>query len=251
MLRNRIYVGELRFGRAKNKGGQGEMVNLRSHKPIVSRELFDRVTAMRGEKGARGETESIHTHLLSRMKVLRCEACGRAMIIGVRYSHKPVRTYVIYRCPPIGDCTNRSSIMADNVDAYVGEWMKKVERSKSFSAGQVMADAQAELEAAQADFKQAMRNLALSKDTLLAQEILEEFRAKTEDKQARVDDLRRALGPSAVVSMAGWDTLTLAGRRDLVRALIKRIDVRRLPGNRHPVKDRVTIHAFGELPLEQ
>ena len=236
LLKNRIYLGELHFGRPKVKGGSGELANLKSHKAIVNREVFERVTGMRGIKGERGSTESIHARLLSRQAVLRCAACRRALIVGAHPSHG--KTWITYRCPPMGDCTERPSILADKVDGYVGEWMKQVQAQGRFSAAKQMVTAQAELTHAEEDLQQAMRNLATFKDTAQAQKILEEFRVKTEVARSHVNDLRRAFGPSAVLSMADWDTLTLAGRRDLVRVLIKRIEVRR---GRGPVEERVTI----------
>lgn len=242
ILKNRIYLGELRFGRPKSKGGSGELVNLHAHKAIVDRGLFDTVKAMRVAKGPRGEAESVHARLLSRQGVLRCATCDRAMIVAANRVHG--RRYIHYRCPTINDCTARAGIMADNVDAYVADWMKQVQAQGSYSAHEQLAAAQADLLAAQQDLQQAMRNLATFKDTAQAQVVLEEFRVAAEQAQQRVEQLRRAFGPSATRSMAEWDRLSLAGRRDLVRALIRRIVVR--PGRGMTVAERVDIQPFLE-----
>lgn len=240
ILKNRIYLGELRFGRAKQKGGSGELINLHAHPAIVDRALFETVSKMRVSTGPR-EAESVHGRLLSRQGVLRCATCGRAMIVSAHPSHG--RTYITYRCPPIGDCPLRAAIMADKVDAYVADWMKQVQAQGTYSADSQMVQAQAELTQAEDDLQQAMRNLATFKNTAQAQLVLEEFRQKAETAQQRVDSLRRAFGPSAISSMADWDTLSLAGRRDLVQALIKKIEVR--PG-RGTVAERVDIQPFLE-----
>jgi DNA invertase Pin-like site-specific DNA recombinase len=242
LLKNRIYLGELRFGRSKSKGGSGVLVNLHSHTAIVDRGTFDSVQKMRVAKGPRGDAESIHTRLLSRQGVLRCASCNRAMIVSANPSHG--RIYIAYRCPPIGDCSARVSIMSDKVDAFVGEWMKEVQAQGSYSANEHMATAQAELAAARDDLQQAMRNLATFRGTAQARTILDEYQAKAEAAEMRVDQLRSAFGPSAVRSMTDWDKLPLAERRDLVRAIIKRILVR--PGRGMSVAERVSIEAFLE-----
>ena len=241
MLKNRIYLGELRFGRPKAKGGSGEIVNLHAHQPLISHSTFDVIKAMRVPRGPRGSAESIHARLLTRQGVLRCASCDRAMIVGTTRTQG--RLYVTYRCPTIGDCTARAAIMADNLDAYVAAWMKQVHARGAYSAHEQMAAALAELNTAQEELKQAMRNLATFKDTVQARDILEEFVQRVNAAQERVDQLQRAFGPSAIRSMADWDTLSLAGQRDLVRAVVRRITVR--PG-RVPVAERVTIEPFLE-----
>jgi hypothetical protein len=164
------------------------------------------------------------------------------MIVSANPSHG--RIYIAYRCPPVGDCTARASIMADKLDAFVGEWMKEVQAQGSYSANEHMATALAELAAARDDLEQAMRNLATFRGTAQARTILDEYQAKAEAAELRVDQLRSAFGPSAVRSMADWDNLSLAERRDLMRAIIKRILVR--PGRGMSVAERVSIEAFLE-----
>jgi len=241
ILKNRIYLGELRFGRPKQKGGQGEMVNLHAHEAIIDRATFDTVRAMRVAKGPRGSSESVHARLLSRQGILRCATCNRAMIVSSSHTHGRLR--VTYRCPTIGDCPARAGIMADNVDAYVSEWMKLAQAQGTYSGHEQLKAAQAARIRAQDEYSAVMRNLA-TQGTAQAQVIINEYRVAAEQAQEHEEYLRRAFGASAVRSMGDFDTLSLIARRDLVRALTKRIVV--TPGRGMTVEERVDIQPFLE-----
>src|SRR5664280_3168012 len=96
MLANRIYLGEVHFGK---------LVNLTAHKPIIDRELWDRVQRMVIPRGPQPASQ----RLLSRLGILRCGSCG-ARLSTMKLPKQG--DYPIYRCPSSSDCDHHMTISA-------------------------------------------------------------------------------------------------------------------------------------------
>ena len=105
-----------------------------------------------------------------------------------------------------------------------------------------IADARAEYERAEQDLEQAERSYRAAIEALdptepAEVERLREFRAARDAAQERSDEVRANLSALSVTVTAGdWDALTLSERRDLIRAVIERVEV--APGRG---SDRLTI----------
>jgi hypothetical protein len=165
--------------------------------------------------------------LLARLGVLRCATCNSRMVVGT--SHEGATW--CYRCPPFGDeCAKRMSISAPIVEGEVEGWIRQQLAGVKQRAtnGSVVAEAKAELERSQTALDSAVASLGAS--DLLSEpasiDRLRELRDRRNDAQDVYDDALDADRSLSVVMSAGdWDSLTLDERRDLVRALIKRVRI--------------------------
>ena len=83
------------------------------HPAIVDVVTFQAVQKMRVSRGRRAQSE----RLLARLGVLRCGTCGSRMSVGS--TGKKGKKYYMYRCPPVGDCPQRVTISAPDVEEAV------------------------------------------------------------------------------------------------------------------------------------
>jgi site-specific DNA recombinase len=88
MLRNRIYLGEIR--------GSGGAINRSAHDPIVSEDLFAAVQARVGERAPRSDRKRKYEPLLNGL--IRCADCGYLLqIVNTRRAGGENRP--AYQCP--------------------------------------------------------------------------------------------------------------------------------------------------------
>ena len=66
MLKSRVYLGEVNFGR---------LANANAHEPLIERDLWNRVQRMVVPRGLQPSSD----RLLARLGVLRCGSCGARM----------------------------------------------------------------------------------------------------------------------------------------------------------------------------
>jgi DNA invertase Pin-like site-specific DNA recombinase len=224
ILRNRFYLGELRFGI--------KLVNIHAHEAIIDKALFDSVQKMRVARGPRRGDSRFSARLLARQGIVYCAYCNRAMIVGCQTQQRRdgVKKYYDYRCPSMGDCTSRVAIQADILEAEVEGWMQEVRKQGRASMGERVAEAQAAVSVAERDLNLAIVNLAIVKDMPQAQETLAVLRTAYEQAQTELQNLQSALGSAMTVSFADWDTASLERKRRLIRIAIKRIVVSRGKG---------------------
>jgi site-specific DNA recombinase len=223
LLTSRIVLGELRFG---------ALVNLDSHVAIVPTDVWQKVQNMRAARGRRAKSGQ----LLSRLGVLRCATCGGRMVVASQDQHG--KRYYMYRCSPLGDCPRRVAISATIVETVIIEETKRLMAGMKGTATMVdgIADAELALERCEQELDAAVRAFDGLDDVQAARERLIELRARREDARVRVEELRAAVAPSVTVDPGDWDSLTLDGKRALIRAVLDRVLV--APG-RGP--DRITI----------
>ncbi len=207
MLANRIYLGEVHFGK---------LVNLAACEPIIDRELWDRVQRMVIPRGPQPASE----RLLARLGILRCGSCGARL--GTMKLPKQ-GDYPIYRCPSTSDCDHHMTISAviaeQTIIKHVREVLADVEGRASAEDGARRAEK--ELAAAQNALDAAVRAFDVLGDVESARERLQELRTSVDKVQGRVDQLG---GAGASLSISGdrdWDSLTVDEQRELIRLSIR------------------------------
>jgi DNA invertase Pin-like site-specific DNA recombinase len=210
LFRSRIVLGELRFG---------ELVNRDSHPAIVSTEVWSAVQKMRSTRGRRAKSE----RLLARLGVLRCGTCGARMVVGSANHGK----YALYRCPPNADCPQRVTVSAELAESTivgsVKEALEGVAGSATIAEGAEAAEI--ELDRCERELDGAVQAFTGLDDVASAQQRLHELRDARDQARERLGELRGAVEPAVVVTMGHWDDLGLDAQRDIIRAVVDRVEV--------------------------
>jgi DNA invertase Pin-like site-specific DNA recombinase len=206
MLANRIYLGELHFGK---------LVNLHACEPIIDRELWTRVQRMVIPRGPQPASE----RLLARLGILRCGSCGARL--GTMKLPKQ-GDYPIYRCPSTNDCDHHMTISAVIAEKVVVKAARAAIRDiKGRADGQAnRRQAEADLAAAESALEAAVSafdglDLQATKDKLA------QLRGAVDDTRDRLDRLGPADIAIRVNGAEEWDQMTPDEQRALIRATIK------------------------------
>jgi DNA invertase Pin-like site-specific DNA recombinase len=217
LLKSRFYLGELRFGK---------LVNLKSHPAIVEPAMWRRVQKLRAARGPR-RPESASVRLLARQGIVRCAHCHRAMIVGSQ-TKKDGTKYYDYRCQSMGDCTSRVAISADVLEREVITYIKGLQLTGRGSLDDRLVKAEAAVASTQQDLNQAIVNLAVVKNSTVAQETLAALNTAHEQAKEYLQDLLSALGASQTALLAAdWDKATLAEQRRWLRIVFDRVEISR------------------------
>jgi hypothetical protein len=229
MLKNRLYLGELHFGKHSN---------LEAHPAIVDPVIWQQAQRTTAPVGRQPKSD----FLLARLKVLRCGTCGSTL--GPATHHQHETTVRLYRCTASSDpgCTRRVSIRADVVEPAVIEATKQALKGiKGEASAEARArEADEQLDRAQADLDAALRAFSGLEDEPVAQERLQELRATRDAAREHAAHLRGTSTTITISATTHWDDLTLTEHRDLVRTMIARVVVG--PGVRgHRSVDRLAI----------
>jgi DNA invertase Pin-like site-specific DNA recombinase len=232
LLRNRIYLGELKFGK---------LVNPVSHQPIIEKALFDSVQSMRPKLGPR---ETASSRLLAHQKIVFCGTCNAPMAITGTTKHAKggTKQYQSYACYRYRDCKGPAFISADLLERTVIAVIKQVQAEGQASMDDRVVVAELEAEAALQTLNQAVAAFDGLGDVAATRTKLLELRAEHQAAQERLEALRTALGSRKRATPAVWEAMTLHEQRALIRAVINRVIVRR--GGRGP--ERITIELFEE-----
>lgn len=234
MLTSKYYLGEIHFG---------DLVNLEAHEPLVDRSTWLAVQRVGKERGTRPKSQ----RLLARLGVLRCGTCNARMTVGTAGRDG---TYPFYRCNPLGDCPRRVTVSAVAAEEAVVARVREIlaDAEGRASAEERHRKAEATLTHAQEELDAALRMLADFSDEAGAVDRLNELRRVRDEAQAHLDKLGGSSSAVVVRADADWDLFTLAEKRALIKATIKRVSVApgRRRGNRSIIADRLTIEAFGE-----
>jgi hypothetical protein len=255
LLRNRVYLGEARSGKA---------VNPTAHAAIVTRAEFD------AAQTARSVLPTPKTALASEalLKGLaRCAGCGHTLKITGSYLASAGRRVPHYYCHgryAKGLCPSRATIISTKLDPYVEQTVLAALRKEGGPLAQAMA-ASDQVEAAQRAVDEAEHELALYLEADLISVVGQEvFRHGVETRQRAIDTTRATLSELQRQSQLGedlaggdlleaWPTLTIQEKRLLLHGLLDRVVVTRANGrgkNAPPTEERVTIVLRGGLPLE-
>ena len=230
MLRSRLYLGEIRFGK---------LVNLAAHPALIDMVTWRQVQAVQSPRGPRPESD----RLLARLGVLRCGTCDARMVVGIQTQNG--RRYPFYRCPPNGDCEKRVTVSAEMVEGLVVDAviaaLSGVEGRAAVEDG--ARDAEVALEAAQGVLDAAIASLGGAGLLEEPASVVRLRELRDERDRAEEEVARRHLGrPGEVVAVtaADWGVLSPGERRALVRAVVRRVTVR--PGRG---ASRVTVELAG------
>ena len=225
LLRSRIVLGELHFG---------VLVNESAHEAIVDPDTWRRVQRQIVTRGRRPKSD----RLLARLGVLRCGTCGARMVTGTTVQGRRRTPYSFYRCNPTSDCPRRVTISADVAEQVVVDAVKQILEGVAGTASMDdgIASARADVERAEQELDAAVRAFSGLEDVEAARERLAALRDARDVARDRLDDLRATVIPAVTLTADDWDDLTLAERRDLVRAVVDQAVV--APG-RGP--DRITV----------
>jgi site-specific DNA recombinase len=221
LLRSRMLLGELRFG---------DYLNEHAFPAIVDSETWQRVQRVTVPRGPRAKSE----RLLARLGVLRCGSCRARMVVGSANNG----AYPIYRCPPVGDCSQRVTISATVAERTVVEAVKDllagIEGRASVEGG--VGEAAEEFARRQGALDNAIRAFDGLEDEEVTRERLRELREARDQARERHDDLLAASAPAITLGARDWDLLSDEGKRDLIKAVIGAAVVR--PGRG---ADRISI----------
>jgi site-specific DNA recombinase len=225
LLKSRMLLGELRFG---------DLVNEDAFPAIVDPETWQKLERVSLPRGRRAKSD----RLLARLGVLRCGSCGARMVVGTSQGK-----YGLYRCPPVGDCTQRVTISAEVAERTVVEAVQEllagIEGRASVESG--VGEAAEELARRQEALDKAIRTFEGFEDEQEARGRLQELRAARDQARERHEELAAASAPAITVSAGDWNLLTVDERRALIRAVVEQAVVS--PG-RGP--DRITVEPRGQ-----
>jgi site-specific DNA recombinase len=225
LFSSRLLLGELRFG---------SMLNETAFTRVIDPETWQRLQRVSVPRGPRAKSE----RLLARLGVLRCGSCGARMVVGSANNG----AYPIYRCPPVGDCSQRVTISATVAESTivdaVQELLAGIEGSASIESG--VGEAADYVARRQDALDAAIRTFDGLEGEDAARKKLRELREARDQARERHDELLAASAPAITVSAGDWDLLSDEGKRDLIKAVIGAAVVR--PGRG---ADRISIEPHG------
>jgi hypothetical protein len=222
---SKLLVGRIEYG--------GE-VNLESFPPVIDPGMFGRLQKVRVTRGRRSKSD----RLLARLRILRCGTCNGLLQVGTSKSK-----YATYKCGNPG-CERHVTISAPFAESEISEFVRsrlKGAQGKS-SKRTELRKAERELEKSEKALDSLVEMLDGFDDVASARGKLTAARDDRDAKGARVEQLRRAFGRDiSLDAFRDWNEITLAGRRDLISAVLESAAV--APGRGD---NRITIQPFGE-----
>jgi hypothetical protein len=174
MLRDRAYLGELRYGQCWHRG---------IHEPIIDGATFERVQLLLGEK-TYSARESVYG-----AGMVQCGHCGRPLVVEVKRKKTSAgdREYRYYRCAKynrgdhprtrVGEAELDQQVLAllgrmRIEDEGVRQWVGSVLRAKGKSAAQRASGEKEELE-------RELDSVRKQKERLLNLRLLDEIETET------------------------------------------------------------------------
>jgi site-specific DNA recombinase len=220
-LMDEVYLGVARAGGYRNED---------AHPPIVTRELFDAVRIAKVATRPTGETTRDRVLL----GIARCAGCERTLKV-VRRPRADGSRVAAYFCKNAASeaCSERAYVHADELDAYVSEWLERVFASEprlveAVEAAQELEEARVELETAENELR-AFVTAASALDAVL-------FQAGVDARQERADVARLAVATLTAQARAlpiggsvadVWQGLDPIERRTVLAGYLDRVVVRR------------------------
>lgn len=241
LLRNRVYLGELRVGK---------YVNPDAHEPVIDQRTFDEVQRKLASntRPARSVTGPA---LLAGL--VRCASCGHVMTRTGRGSNasKHDHNYVCVRQHSGESCPAPAGIVARCLDEYV----ERVALAELRRLQVEVAESDGVTEA-QAAVASAELELDAYLDAVRAADVGAEAFARGAKKRSEAVEVakdalyaalaRRPADPSLGSGADAWQDLDPHERNTLLRSLLAAVIVRPAgKGRRVPVEDRVRVVAYG------
>lgn len=234
MLRNRVYLGELRVG---------EHVNTEAHDAILDPETFAALTSrLTGPKRPPARDPALLAGLV------RCAACGHVMSRS-RHSAKG-SNYVCGRNHSGGQCPDPTAISCRKlepvIDALAERELDRLEVEYG-QAGEGDALRQATLEA-RAELAAYLRAVDAAGLGPEAAEGMRQRRERVlEAEAAEQAALSRSALPGLEGGAAAYRSLDVNGRNHVLRGLVAAVVVRRAGRGNPPLAGRVRVLRFGAV----
>lgn len=235
MLRNRVYLGELKVGRH---------VNATAHEPILEVEIFEAVQAKL--EGARRPRSKNGPALLAGL--IRCASCGHVMTRGTS------KGAPAYTCPTYHSgerCPAPASIACSRLDPYVEQVaLGELQRLQArFSAGDEATELQRELSEARTELSAYLA--AVDAAGIGAADAAAGMRARRERIEAAEACLRAARARAPMLPRIAngaevWNDLNPNDRNELLRGVLACVAVRPAGrGRTLPVGERTLVLRYG------
>lgn len=235
MLKNRVYLGELR---------EGEHVNPKAHEEIVNVELFESVQRAM-TRPARRVAEG--PALLA--SLVRCAGCGHVMTRG---GNAAVRAYTCAVRHSGARCPEPAAVTLALLDAHV----ERIALAELQRVAVTASDGKG-VERARAALRTAESELAAYLSAVSAADVgAEAFGAGARQRREAVDAARDALRDALAINPAvpmvasgadAWADLNAHERNTVLRGLLRAVVVKRGGGrgSRTPLHERVRVIAHG------
>lgn len=236
MLRNRVYLGELRVGRH---------VNPAAHEPILDPETFEAVQAKLSSR-VRPHRRSDGPALLAGL--VRCVSCGHLMTRG---RSGPERAY---HCPKRHSgtwCPAPASIACSRLDPHVEQIALAELRRLRVTATQGDRAGAARLELAEAERQLAAYLEAVDAAGIGSGDAAAGMRQRRERVDIARDRMQAEIARAPLMPRIGagaevWSELDAHERNDLLRGLLAAVVVRPVGrGRRVPVGERARVLRYG------
>jgi DNA invertase Pin-like site-specific DNA recombinase len=231
LLHSPVYRGQLHYGKHRP--------NLTAYEPLVSEDLFAEVQAMRN-----GIPRPKHTKsdlLLARQKVAFCEGCGARLVAGAAHGKKAEkdrdgRYQPAYQCGN-RTCEQRAWIAAELLDSIVIEAVTEAIKGMVGRASieTSVRDLEAALAKAQANLA-AYLGLPLDFTSATVAAKATELGSAVQTAERALSGVRGRTRTVELDAVEDWDSLSLDGRRAIVREVVERVTVARGRG-----PERVTV----------
>lgn len=233
MLRNRVYLGEVKSGRYSNPD---------AHPPLVSEELFAgaQTAAARPSRGVAFDSPALLAGLV------RCSGCGH--IMSRRAARSPF--YGCHRYHSVTVCPAAASIAVSLLDAYVDRIARQVWNEMEANA-QRSGTADAEREAAKRSADELAAYLAAT-SAFDDPEFQEGARIRKEAKDRDEAALEAKLATlTTFPSGVSYDDLTISERNRWMRSWMSAVVVERSGGRGviRPVEERVRVLGPGAADM--
>lgn len=230
LLRNRVYLGELRVGRH---------VNPNAHPPLVTEEEWLAAQHRRAPRPARSDEP---VALLAGL--VRCASCGHVMSRGRSGGHRVYGCHVYHSA---GRCPRPAAIMLATLDQHV-EAVALAELSKLKATA---ARSDRDVKATRRRLKEAERELAAYLEGVAAAGVgPDQYAEGARRRREAIDSAREELAqqlaqrPALVDGNPArvWESMDPAQRNRLLRSLIECVVVTPAGrGQRIPVADRCRV----------
>ncbi len=237
LLSNRVYLGEAR---------SGEFVNGEAHPAIVDEGTFQ-LAQRKEQKPSPRHGHSILTGLL---RCAGCRYCLKSDSMRPKYEQGTTRMYRCRGTRASGKCSAPSSALARVIEPFVVDAF--LARHSNVGERQVADDLEVRAARLEVDKATAQRDAFLTldiADAKAAQRELNRRQELVELAEAHLASLK--LDDSLDMSMLvdTWPDLTNDEKRELLRAGVGAIFLRRAPGRgQWPISDRVKILWAGDEP---
>ena len=141
ILQNVFYFGLMKY--------KGEIYEA-THKPLISKKLFDKVQQVMKEKGKPHKEKK---HYFAFLGLMKCKSCGCSITAELQKNHK------YYRCTKKkGSCQEKHYLREESLVEQIKEYLQKVSLS-SQDTGKVLFELEKEEAQAKAQAKTTVQNL--------------------------------------------------------------------------------------------